>query len=469
MAEKRSVVLLREAVETGNNYLEACLQEDVSVICINRENKNRKNISFRIMHQNNSTFWLKNETWEYFLSNEEFQKITEIATKQPAERDYTIIPGPDEPEELDVVEDGYGNDYESFAAMTGPERVEHLNKDKDRLNQLIAMKPRQEDLVTEALVDTTRDTILHNHAALMDALSLSNDEAKKNTQALVDSTFDLVKTSTQLISANIFNDELMKALVAKSNGTIIQHMTRVHLNGIAFLTYYNRLVSSSSAINRMRINFITKYRPFYQLLLPHVDPDKINLERVFLGGMRAVSEADFCNWAVGFLIHDIGKAAAVEYHEGESAYNRDIVLEHVKVGYNSVMNKTNYPRDAGLITGYHHEYYGDTNGYGYFRSYLDQYKKMNPKILQEYCIAFEIEPMVDCQALAFFPAKVLEIIDVYDSITDPNRKYRKAMTQEEALAMMHEEFIVKHPKIDAIIFDIFSKFVQESETGQLSL
>jgi hypothetical protein len=240
-------------------------------------------------------------------------------------------------------------------------------------------------------------------------------------------------------------------------------MTRVHLNGLAFLTYYNNLVSSSHTITKLRINFDKKYKSFYSSLLPNMHPDSITLERVFLGGMRAISENDFYNWAVGFLIHDVGKAAAVEYHEGEAAYNRDIVMEHVKVGYNSVINKTNYPRDAGLITGYHHEYYGDPGGYGYFRTYLEQSRNSKPKSPPDHCMAFEVKPMMDCQALAFFPAKVVEIVDVFDSVTDPNRKYRKAMTTEEALSMMDEEFIKKHPKIDLILFDIFSKFVREKE------
>jgi HD-GYP domain-containing protein (c-di-GMP phosphodiesterase class II) len=176
--------------------------------------------------------------------------------------------------------------------------------------------------------------------------------------------------------------------------------------------------------------------------------------------MRAIREQELSNWATGFLIHDIGKASAVEYHEGESAYDRDIVVEHVKVGYTAVMNKTNYPRDAGLITGYHHEYYGDPAGYGYFRSYLEQYKKLRPDARQEACVAYELEPMMDYQALAYFPAKILEIIDVYDSLTDSNRKYRKALSPEEALAMLREEFIDKHPKIDIILYDLFADFVR---------
>ena len=73
--------------------------------------------------------------------------------------------------------------------------------------------------------------------------------------------------------------------------------------------------------------------------------------------------------------------------------------------------------------------------------------------------------MLDAEVLAYFPAKVLEIIDVFDSVTDPNRKYRKAMTPDDALQMMYEEFIVKHQKIDLIIFEIFARFVKEKSTS----
>jgi hypothetical protein len=258
----------------------------------------------------------------------------------------------------------------------------------------------------------------------------------------------------------VFDDELMNTLVAKSNGTVIQHMTRVFLSGISFLAYYNKLVSTSSIINKLRISFDQRYKEIYRALLPHLDTAQLTLERVFLGGMRAIPEEMFFKWATGFLLHDVGKAPSVEYHEGELAYNRSIVIEHVKVGYGQVMNKTNYPREAALITGYHHEYYGDADGYGYFRSYLEKYKKANPNARQNSCIAYDLAPMLDYQALAYFPAKVLEIIDVYDSLTDPSRRYKKSMTLEEALATMRAEFIEKRCKIDPILFDIFSNFVR---------
>jgi HD-GYP domain-containing protein (c-di-GMP phosphodiesterase class II) len=456
MVKKGTVVLLRDAIANNKDYIGVCQNEDISIICVSRETKNNKNMPFRIMYENNPKFWLQNEAWEYFISNEDFSRVQGIASRAKSQWEPDTVK-----QETESADLGFGRDYKSIADMTDAERIQHLKEDKNRLDSLIAQEPRKKQLVTEALVETAQDTILHNHAALANAMDLPDSEAKKQTQDLVDSTNDIVKSSTQLISASIFNDDLMNTLVAKSNGTTIQHMTRVFLNGVAFLSYYNNLVSTSSMINKLRISMDKNHRAFYQSLLPHTHKDFINLEKVFFGGMRAITENDFHNWSTGFLIHDIGKASAVEYHEGAAAYNRDIVIEHVKVGYTSVMNKTNYPREAGLIAGYHHEYYGDQSGYGYFRSYLDEYKKANPLAKQDFCITFELAPIMDFKALAYFPVKILEIIDVFDSVTDPNRKYHKAMTPKEALDMMRDEFIKKHKKIDSLLFEIFSKFVQE--------
>ncbi|MCL2762188.1 MAG: metal-dependent phosphohydrolase [Treponema sp.] len=468
MVNKSSVVLLRDAIAAEKDFIEAGLQLDIPVICINKDTQHTKKMPFRVMYDNNNLFWQQNKTWEYFLSDEDFLTIQDRMAALQSQWEPAVTGDDDRtddlviPETVSAINEDFGEDYEDFVHMTEEERILNLRKSKNRLENLITQKPRQEYLITEALVETVRDAMLNNRTALMNAMSLDDEEAKKKTQELVDSTRDFVKASSQLISKSIFNDELMNILVERSNGTIVKHMTHVYLNGLAFLSYYNELVSSTSIINKLRINFDKKYRSFYQSLLPHIHPEDITLERVFLGGMRAIRETELQNWTVGFLIHDIGKAAAVEYHEGEAAYNRDIVVKHVTAGYTAVMNKTNFPREAGLITGYHHEYYGDASGYGYFRTYFDRYRKANPQMRLDYCITYDLEPMMDYEALAYFPAKILEIVDIFDSLTDTNRKYRKAMSPEMAIVTMREEFIEKNCKIDIILFDIFQKFVSES-------
>jgi len=468
MIDKKAAVPLREIMnqkpDVIKEYAEIIIKEDLPILCVNKSAQKEKTMPFKALYGNNNPFWQLQGGWEYYLSEEDVAKLREKANTKPVLRKIEVTVTEEEgeePETLEAVEEGFGSELEEIKAMTDEEKVQKIDDDNERLNKLLNNKHADPESITEALVDTTKDAALINHNVLLEAMRHGDDEAKKITQDLVKSTREMVKTSAQLISEDIFNDEMMNTLVEKSNGTIVQHMTRVYLNGIAFLAYYNKLVSTSSIINKLRIAFTGKYRDFYRALLPHVPIEDLHLEHVFYKGMRAVPPEFFYNWATGFLIHDIGKASAVDYHEGDAAYNRDIVVEHVKVGYTSVMNKTNYPREAGLITGYHHEYYGDESGYGYFRSYLDQYKKVNPAAKQDFCIAYELEPMLDYQALAYFPAKILEIIDVYDSVTDPNRKYHKAMTPDQALTMMKDEFVLKHHKIDPLLFDIFTNFVNE--------
>jgi hypothetical protein len=485
MLEKDSIILLSKVLSSpdgkavNKECIDVIIKKNIPVLCYKKGEDKKRLMPFKTLYDNNHNFWTQSGSWEYYLTGEDLRILEEKAVIKPGAwedwvkplsqqvqadvvEELTELEPENELEELQI-EHGYGSEYKAFAEMTTTEKIQCLDNNKTRLNNLLAQKNKDIEVVTEALVDTAKDAALINHAALEDALRLADDEAKRLTQDLVDSTHEMVKTSASLAAENIFNNELVNTLVEKSNGTIVQHMTRVYLNGIAFLSYYNNLVSTSSAIQKLRISFATKYRAFYQALLPHVDPEDLNLERVFYGGMRAIPPELYFKWAVGFLVHDIGKASAVEYHEGEAEYDRHIVIDHVKQGFKSIMNKTNYPMEASLITGYHHEYYGNSAGYGYFRAYLHEYKKQNPAAKLDYCITYDLAPILDYHVLAYFPAKVLEIIDVYDSVTDPHRIYRKAMTPEEALEMMREEFIVKHHKLDAILFFFFFMFIREQE------
>ncbi len=480
MSEMVSVVSLRKVLERDPRFANGLLVRGEVVVCRNKITGKIRKMQFKALYDNDERFYLNpGSNWEYFIDRKVYETLNTVFTGEgenpraatsvpPAagtEDDGKALSEPREPEEagrVEVAAEGanFGPEYERFESMAIETRVAHVRQAKDRLGGLLSQKTAQFDVVAETLVEASRDAALINKATLLEALRLGDEEAKKLTQDLVDSTQDMVKVTAHLVTEEIFNDELVKTLVSKSNGTVVQHMTRVFLNGVSFLAYYNNLVLHSSVANRLRIAFDRKYKKYYRKLLPQLHEDDVTLERVFYKGMRSIPEVEFHNWATGFLVHDIGKAQAIEYHEGEAAYDRDIVVDHVKIGYTAVMNKTNYPRQAGLITGYHHEYYGDPNGYGYFRAYLAKYKQANPKASQDYCITFELEPMIDFEALAYFPAKVLEIVDVFDSLTDPNRKYRKPLSAKEALSMMRDEFVEKHLKLDPVLFDLFEEFIE---------
>jgi len=447
-------------------YIKIMLDEEIPVCCINKSEHTQKLIPFKPLYDSNNTFWEKKSDWEYFLTGYGLNKLEERAkaiTGSWVISDMEAASGAQAQtgSEGTKKEQAFGDDYDALAQLSNEQKADKLNKENQFLNELLIKKSKDQMVIAEALSKTTDDTAMINHAVLKEIANFADDQAKAFSKDVVIYTSEIVKSSTKLLSENVFSDELMRTIAEKSKGTVLQHITRVYFNGVAFLAYFNNKVSSSSTIMKIRSAFNLKYRKFYQALLPHVDTYDLTLDKVFMGGLREIPTDMFFKWSVGFFIHDIGKAAEIQYHEGEDAYDRNKVIDHVKIGYESITKKTNYPKEAGYIIGYHHEYYGDPDGYGTFREALQ--KSKNPNVKHDYCIAYDLEDVLTYKALAYFPAKVLEIIDVYDSLTDPRRVYRKAMTLDEALDMMYKEFIIKHHKIDPILFDIISAFIREKE------
>ncbi|MDR1839000.1 MAG: hypothetical protein LBQ93_05375, partial [Treponema sp.] len=243
------IVLLPDGSGLNKEYIDIIIEEDIPVLCLNKSTKKSRLMPFKVMYDNNNNFWQQDGGWEYYLNEDAFEKLKEKTAvktdawneKEPSDRKKTKTQKTAELEELEA-DAGYGNEYKAVSEMTNEEKIECLNNDKKRLNDLLVQKNKDEAAVTEALVDTAKDAALINHAALKEAIRLADDEAKKLTQDLVDSTSEMVKSSAQLMSEDVFSNDLMNTLVEKSNGTIVQHMTRVYLNGVAFLSYYNNLV-----------------------------------------------------------------------------------------------------------------------------------------------------------------------------------------------------------------------------------
>jgi hypothetical protein len=456
-----SEILMPDGKNINNTNIEIMLNEEIPVFCRYKIAQRYRLMPFKTLYKANSNFWQKDKNWEFFLTKETLDKLREKNIIEPAALEAKDAKKTEDGSRTKSAVQSFGDDYKIIAAMTNTEKVKYLSDIKNNLDDLISKKTNDKSAAANVMVKSTRDAVMINHSALKNVFDLGDAEAKKTTQTLVYTTHEMVKSYAQLVSKNVFDNELINRLVEKSNGTIVQHMTRVYLNGIAFLAYYNNFVSNRASVINMRKTLNAKYSQYYQNLLPNISADDIVLERIFQKGMLPVPPDLFVKWAVGFLIHDIGKADTVEYHEGEASYERSIVIEHVKLGYNSVVNKTNYPKEASLITGYHHEYYGNPEGYGYFRDHLEHYQKANPQVRPEYCMTFDLNSILECHALAYFPAKILEIVDIYDSVTDLNRVYRKALNSEEAIAMMREEFITKSLKIDPILFEMFTGFIRK--------
>ncbi|MEX2444439.1 MAG: metal-dependent phosphohydrolase [Alkalispirochaeta sp.] len=475
--------------------LRILLSERENVLCRNRSTGRVKRMQLRALYENNRRFWEHQERWEYYLDQsvaaavrERLQQMEETAHQRATavreeatgkhasrtEADRTSPGTPpethaDQPEEITPVAaeenssklpNNFGDTYRAYKSLEKEERVGLLQRTTQRLDALAQQETIEREELAEALVDATQNATMANRATLLEAVRLGNDQAKEYTHQMVVETHKMVKSTMRLVDSDVYNDELVRAVVEKSNGTVVQHMTRVFLSGLEFLLFYNRQVITKGIANRIRVQFAKRYKDFYHALLPHLHDDYVTLEHVFLGGMKALSEVEINKFATGFLVHDVGKAEDIEYHEGDAGYDRGTVERHVKIGYRAVMEKTKYPHEAALITGYHHEYYGHPAGYGYFREFLQAYKDANPAATQDYIMSYTMEPLIDYQVLAYFPAKILEIVDVFDSLTDSNRLYRSPLSPEDALALIREQFIEQNRKIDPVLFDLFLEFYE---------
>ncbi|MDA3949642.1 MAG: metal-dependent phosphohydrolase [Spirochaeta sp.] len=472
------VVPLKEFINRHPTGLRQLLQQRENIVCRNKQSGRLKQVQLRALYQNNPTFWQKEDTWQYYLDRAVAESTAEAIRLQRETSSAWQSAGKGEIEELEAVPgDGpaetdtsakpasnFGEIYDAYKEMPAPERVGLLQATTRKLEELAQEETKDEDAVAEALVQASENATMANRATLLEALRLGGDQAKAYTQEIVKETHRMVRSTIKLVDSAVYNDDLVKAVVEKSNGTVIQHMTRVFLSGLEFLLYYNRQVMTKGIANRIRIRFPRDYKEYYRSLLPHLHEDYITLEHGLYGGMKALNEVEINKFATGFLVHDVGKAEDIEYHEGDEGYDRSTVERHVKLGYRAVMEKTSYPREAALITGYHHEYYGHPNGYGYFREFLAEYKKANPQVSQDYVMAYTMEPLIDYEVLAYFPAKMLEIVDVFDSLTDPNRKYRSPLSEEEALELIETQFIVENHKVDPILFRLFLDFQEDRNT-----
>ena len=472
MSDAQDQVLLSELLEEEPRVLPLLLRHREVLTCIKSDGSKQRRLSIDRIYESNRSFW-KHGGWSYYVDRDSADDLLATLREQDErvlsmkEREKKAAtrkapshkaPTQEAKEAASSMLPNYGRRYAGIAKAAASERPGLLRKAVDKFTSI---QDAEREAKLEALTEMTGDAIAANRSTVMEAMNMGTAEARLYTQEVVEETDHVVRTAINFVDEDIFNDDLFAKLVRKSNGTVVQHVTRVFINGLAFMLHYNRKLLTTSYTTRLRTQFARRYRQYYTHLLPHISPDDLDLEHVFRGGLRAFSEPEIRRFGVGYLVHDIGKAEDVEYHEGEAEYDRDTVVRHVKIGYRAVMDKTNYSRDAALIVGYHHEYYGHPSGYGYFREFLEEYKKQKPDAVVSYCMAYDIESLIDYEALGFVPVKMLEIVDVFDSLTDPNRQYREPLSTTGALSLIKEQF-VDHYKIDPILFEMFVNFVAEN-------
>ncbi len=305
------------------------------------------------------------------------------------------------------------------------------------------------------LINAVSDAFVINKAAFDDFYNESKNISPEHIKNIAKNTTILVQSIMGIIRNNTAANNFINLLGEKSTGSTVDHMNCVFLIFLPFCYYYNSYFTKGK-ISKIRADYKNKYYKYYKKLFPGSPPE--SLEDVFKGGMREIDQDKLLQYGIGAFLHDIGKLDNINYFEGEEKYDRKIIMRHAPISYNMIVKTREFDHDVAYLAALHHEYYNDQSGYGISKIlFPDNIKKYKEPV---YCLSYDLEDIKSGLALAYVPAKILEIVDVFDALTDSKRKYRDSeFSVDEALEIMLDSFINKNTKIDPILFSIFVDFI----------
>ncbi|MEI0496323.1 phosphohydrolase [Brachyspira intermedia] len=270
---------------------------------------------------------------------------------------------------------------------------------------------------------------------------------------------DLILSITKLVEKIYPNISLFYRFDNFDCRNVIGHGNRVFIIFIEFMLYYNEQIDNHLNLKTI-INFHKKYKIFYENVFEkyQINNTNIKFNDIFKNGLKKISIENIASFAAGAFWHDVVKVKELDYlNINKSKEYAKKSTSHAIKGYQFLKLFRNYNDNISLIVGMHHEYYGYGNGViEIINKQFNDNKPLNPSSL----ISDNSDDIQTLQSLAFFPAKVLEIIDLFDTTVMPQKSYnRKDMNTEDAIKLIYDNYIVKETQLDPILFELFVDFL----------
>ncbi|OEJ14878.1 phosphohydrolase [Brachyspira hampsonii] len=270
---------------------------------------------------------------------------------------------------------------------------------------------------------------------------------------------DLILSITKLVEKIYPNISLFYGFDNFDCRNVIGHGNRVFIIFIEFMLYYNEQIDNHLNL-RTIINFNKKFKRFYENVFKRYKINKTNIKfnDIFKNGLKKISIENIASFAAGAFWHDVVKVKELDYlNINKSKEYAKEATSHAIKGYQFLKLFRNYNDNISLIVGMHHEYYGyGNNVIKMINKQFNENKDLNPSSL----ISDNSDDIQTLQSLAFFPAKVLEIIDLFDTTVMPQKNYsRKDMNAEDAVKLIYDNYIVKKTQLDPILFELFVDFL----------
>lgn len=429
-------------------YLDALKDLDSMIVCRNKETQTLRTDRFSSLYHNNKTFWsVKESIWDFYIRKDFLDKLQ----KDPISK-KRIAP---ETEVKEIL----GIQYEEITKMTPENRNRKMEDTIEKVESVLHQKKASSKEISEVLIDSSIYSALINKVSLEESLNMENSEAKSNASRIAKKTEVLMDSLIEVISRDFDYSDALVVLEDKTSGLTLKHMTRVFVMTMSLMDFINNQIEYSG-LNTRIIGMFDSYRPLYEPLFRKLNTKEINIHKLVMEPIK-FSEGIYRNICLGMMLHDIGKKRNIDYFESGESYQRETIESHAFDGYFMIMRRNIYQEEIAAMAGMHHEYYGHESGYGVYRENYEEYIKTGHHQHKfSGIMTMDYGKIRNFQALAYLPAKILEIIDVYDALTDKAREYKTQMSPVEALKLMKSEMIVNHLKLDPILFDLFVRFLK---------
>lgn len=472
-------------IEYVKKNKDTLINVNIPVMRLNKENKfvtvPLVNLDVLLGSSNDICFYIK-KTYEKVLEN--------IVNIDYGLKDYQSEENEKEAEKMleNIMNINYGwkKDYQSeenekeaendkdiekmmlnFQEMSLEERVLKISKHNILLSAA-AKEPKLTNDTARKIIESGTDVSIITKVTMFENINDMNSKGTKSesvrerNQTITKETSEMVNTITHLLSKVPETKNIFDNLQHFSDGGVIAHCNRVFIMYIDFLYFYNKAVNEQIFVQRLRKMFMEKYGKLYQRLMDEHSPGRLisSVEEVIESGIGRINEIDFMLYPMAAFMHDVGKIQDMDYFEGSSGRDIERIQKHLFNSYYLVSKMSIYPPEIVLTVGFHHEY--NNYGYGPFKTLYQLKKEKDPRSRINYILTYNVVTIEKYNALGYFPAKMLEIVDVYDALLDPARKYRKnskVFKKDEALSIMRKNFIENQTKLDPILFDIFVDYI----------
>lgn len=262
----------------------------------------------------------------------------------------------------------------------------------------------------------------------------------------------LISEIAMIISVKEYEtDKMFNNFDALKSDTTIGHSIRIFIMIIEAVNFFNKKLNQGAA-NKMRIDFKKTYYKYSERIYQRYNLiNEINtLDSNVKLGVRKIENNTISEIAISVLMHDIALDKEKDYIPIASEEKDNHSIKDY--GFAKYFMRGN--EGVALAVSLHHEYY--SHGYGLFTELYKAVLRRNPNHKIEYIVSYDYKDILTLQSLTYLPAKMLEVIDVYDTLTNNMKK-----TPKEAIFFMTENFLEKDIMLDPIITHVFIEYLKE--------